>query len=147
MRRMRVLVVEDETINREIMAEALMDAGFRVDEANSADEALRLLGTDGYQLLVTDIHMPGGMDGIGLAHQAHSAHPQMPIVFVTGRPDVLSRLKGSGIPGSSLAKPFGLAELVRVVSGLIGSADEALDQPSAVSSQPSEGHHPSSSDD
>ena len=127
MRQMRVLVVEDETINREIMAEALADAGFRVDEADSADEALRLLDADGYQLLVTDIHMPGGMDGIDLAQEAHSAHPQMPIVFVTGRPDVLTRLKGSGIPGGSLAKPFGLEELVRVVSLLIkpqeGEAD------------------------
>ena len=125
MRQMRVLVVEDETINREIMAEALADAGFSVDAAESADEALRLLGADGYQLLVTDIHMPGSMDGIGLARQAHSTHPQMPIVFVTGRPDVLTRLKGSGIPGSSLAKPFGLEELVRVVSGLIKRDDEA----------------------
>jgi DNA-binding response OmpR family regulator len=116
---MRVLVVEDESINREVMAEALMDAGFRVDEADSADEALRLLETDGYQLLVTDIHMPGRMDGIDLARQAHTVHPQMPIVFVTGRPDVLARLKGSGIPGGLLAKPFGLEELVRVVSRLI----------------------------
>ena len=124
MRQMRVLVVEDETINREIMAEALIDAGFSVDAADSADEALRLLDADGYQLLVTDIHMPGRMDGIGLAHEAHSSHPRMPIVFVTGRPDVLSRLRGSGIRGSSLAKPFGLSELVRMVSGLIKQQEE-----------------------
>ena len=124
MGQMRVLVVEDETINREIMAEALVDAGFRVDEADSADEALRLLGQDGYQLLVTDIHMRGMMDGIGLAQEAHSSYPKMPIVFVTGRPDVLNRLRGSGIPGMSLAKPFGLEELVRVVSKLIKQKDE-----------------------
>ena len=119
MRQMRVLVVEDETINRQVMSEALADAGFRVDAAESADEALRLLDADGYQLLVTDIHMPGQIDGIGLAEKAHTSHPQMPIVFVTGRPDVLTRLKGSGIPGRSLAKPFRLQELVRVVRGLI----------------------------
>ena len=121
---MRVLVVEDETVNREIMAEALTDAGFRVDEAESADEALRLLKADGYQLLVTDIHMPGSVDGVGLAQQAHTTHPRMPIVFVTGRPDVLTRLKGSGIPGGLLAKPFGLEELVRVVSRLIAQETE-----------------------
>ena len=124
MGQIRVLVVEDEAINREIMAEALTEAGFRVDEADSADEALRMLGQDGYQLLVTDIHMPGPMDGIGLAREAHSTDPSMPIVFVTGRPDVLSRLKGSGIPGGSLAKPFGLEELVRVVSRLIKQRGE-----------------------
>jgi DNA-binding response OmpR family regulator len=117
---MRVLIVEDEMLNREIMAEALVEAGFAVDEANSADEAVKLLDSDGYELLVTDIHMPGRMDGIGLAQHAHNTHPTMPIVFVTGRPDVLARLRNAGIPGTSLAKPFELDELVRVVSRLIG---------------------------
>ena len=116
---MRVLIVEDERLNREIMAEALLDAGFVVDEATSADEAVAMLGSEGYELLVTDIHMPGHMDGIGLAQHVHEQNPKMPIVFVTGRPDVLARLRDAGIPGTSLAKPFALDELVRVVRRLI----------------------------
>ena len=95
---MRVLVVEDELLNREIMAEALVEAGFTVDAADSADEAVRMLDEDGYQLLVTDIHMPGRLDGIGLAQHVHGQDPTMPIVFVTGRPDVLARLRDAGIP-------------------------------------------------
>ncbi len=106
-------------LNREIMAEALMEAGFTVDEAESADEAIRLLDVDGYELVVTDIHMPGRMDGIGLARHALNQHPSMPIVFVTGRPDVLARLRDAGVRGTFLAKPFELDELVRVVSRLI----------------------------
>jgi DNA-binding response OmpR family regulator len=117
---MRVLIVEDERLNREIMAEALVEAGFAVDEADSADHAVQMLDKDGYQLMVTDIHMPGQMDGIGLAKHVHGQHPTLPIVFVTGRPDVLARLRDAGIPGTSLAKPFELEELVRVVSRLIG---------------------------
>ena len=116
---MRVLVVEDELLNREIMAEALVEAGFTVDAADSADEAVRMLDEDGYQLLVTDIHMPGRLDGIGLAQHVHGQDPTMPIVFVTGRPDVLARLRDAGIPGTSLAKPFELEELVQVVRRLI----------------------------
>jgi DNA-binding response OmpR family regulator len=116
---LRVLVVEDEHVNRAIMAEALADAGFKVDEAASADEAVRLLDIDGYGLVVTDIHMPGRLDGIDLAQHLHSQHPALPIVFVTGRPDVLARLRGTNIRGTSLAKPFALAELVRVVRRLL----------------------------
>jgi DNA-binding response OmpR family regulator len=119
MENLRVLVVEDERMNREIMAEALAEAGFRVDEAASADEAVRLLDIDGYGLVVTDIHMPGQLDGIGLAEHVHSQNPALPIVFVTGRPDVLVRLRGTNIPGTSLAKPFALTELVRVVRQLL----------------------------
>jgi DNA-binding response OmpR family regulator len=122
---MRVLIVEDEMLNREIMAEALIEAGFIVDEADSADEAVRMLDQDGYRLLVTDIHMPGRLSGIDLAQRAHDRNPHMPIVFVTGRPDVLARLRDAGIPGTSLAKPFALKELVRVVSQLIGPPGEA----------------------
>jgi DNA-binding response OmpR family regulator len=80
-----------------------------------------MLDQDGYQLLVTDIHMPGRLDGIGLARLAHGQNPTLPIVFVTGRPDVLARLRDAGIPGTSLAKPFELEELVRVVTRLIGA--------------------------
>jgi DNA-binding response OmpR family regulator len=119
MQNLRVLVVEDELVNREIMAEALAEAGFSVDTAGSADEALRLLNIDGHGLVVTDIHMPGRLDGIGLAEHVHSRNPALPIVFVTGRPDVLAKLRGAGIPGTSLAKPFALTELVKVVRQLL----------------------------
>ena len=122
---MRVLIVEDERLNRANMAEALADAGFAVDEADSADEAVAMLDNDGYKLLVTDIHMPGQLDGIGLAQHAHGQNPSLPIVFVTGRPDVLSRLRDAGIPGTSLAKPFALDELVRVVRLLIDDSERA----------------------
>jgi two-component system cell cycle response regulator CpdR len=119
MQPVRVLIVEDEYLNRELMAEALVEAGFAVDEADSADAAVPMLDVDGYELVVTDIHMPGRMDGIGLAKHMHAQHPKTPVVFVTGRPDVLARLRDAGIPGTSLAKPFKLDELVRVVRALI----------------------------
>ena len=115
----RVLIVEDEMLNREVMAEALSEAGFEVDEADTADQAVEMLDIDGYRLVVTDIHMPGRLDGIGLARHVHNQHPKMPIVFVTGRPDVLARLRDAGIPGTSLAKPFALDELVKVVRDLL----------------------------
>jgi two-component system OmpR family response regulator len=121
----RVLVVEDEGMIRTLMVEVLQDAGFTVDHAADSDEAVKMLDADGYQLLVTDIHMPGRLDGIELGERAHGREPGLPIVFVTARPDVLARIKDAGIPGASLTKPFTLEKLVSVVRGLLCKSGDA----------------------
>jgi DNA-binding response OmpR family regulator len=121
----RVLVVEDESLIRTLMVEVLQDAGFTVDHAADSDEAVKLLDADGYQLLVTDIHMPGRLDGIELGERTHGREPGLPIVFVTARPDVLARIKDKGIPGASLPKPFTMDTLVSVVRGLLSKGGRA----------------------
>ncbi len=123
----RVLVVEDEALNRQLMVETLSDAGFQVHQAGTAVEAESLLEADGYHLLVTDVHMPGERSGLELAVRTHRAEPHLPILFVTGRPDVISQLRGSGIRGAVLPKPFALAELVRAARALIGAAHTGAD--------------------
>ena len=124
MPRQRVLVVEDEPTIRSLMAEVLTDAGYEVDEASTSDEAVLLLDADGYKLLVTDMHMPGQLDGKGVADHAHELKPQLPVIFVTGRPDFLSRLTGGGIKGLVLPKPFQLNKLVGAVQNLIDPDSE-----------------------
>jgi two-component system cell cycle sensor histidine kinase/response regulator CckA len=114
-----VLVVEDEALIRSLMVETLLDAGFDVEEAANSDTAAEMLEADGYRLLVTDVHMPGALDGIDLAELAHAHDPDMAVVVVTGRPDVMGRLKRSGIRGATLPKPFQLAELVNVIGRYI----------------------------
>jgi DNA-binding response OmpR family regulator len=121
----RILVVEDEPAIRALMVEILSDAGFEVDEAGNSDVAVRLLDADGYKLLVTDVNMPGELDGAQLAERAHNKDPELPVVFITARPEVLVRLRNAGIPSEILPKPFTLERLVSVVRELIktGSAD------------------------
>ncbi len=119
----RILVVEDESVIRALMVEVLSDAGYEVDEANGSDAAMRLLGTDGYNLLVTDIHMPGKWDGLQIAQAAQAKHAALPVVFVTGRHDILNRLRRSGIAGAALPKPFDLDDFVQVVRDLVGPAE------------------------
>lgn len=111
----RVLVAEDEDPIRELMVEMLTDAGFTVDEATNADDVVKLLDVNGYGLLVTNVHMPGNHDGIELAEHAQEHGSALPVVFVSGRPDVYSRLQATGIKGVALAKPFALEELVAAV--------------------------------
>src|SRR3546814_5839000 len=87
----RVLVAEDDTLVRIAIAEALRDAGFRVMEAASADEALAYLeAAERVDLVFSDIQMPGSLDGFGLARRLRGRHPELPIILTSGnaaRPD------------------------------------------------------------
>lgn len=83
---MVVLAVEDEPIVRMSMADFLDDAGFKVFEAVNADEAIALLQarTD-VQAIVTDIEMPGSMNGLELARVVQLRWPGVGIVVTSGR--------------------------------------------------------------
>jgi CheY-like chemotaxis protein len=83
-----VLIVEDDFLIRMTLAEALADDGFVVAEAASGDEALAMLqDDDSIELLMTDIQLPGKLDGFALVRAARTRRPDLPVVFMTGRPD------------------------------------------------------------
>ena len=87
MNRPRILVVEDDFLIRLTLTEALSDDGFDVLEAGSAAEALvHLESTADIQLMMTDISLPGEMDGGQLATRVRSARPNLPMIFMTGKP-------------------------------------------------------------
>ncbi|WP_419759162.1 response regulator [Acidisoma sp.] len=114
---MCILLVEDEWLIRTIMGEELEDAGFSVIAAETGDEALQLLGAleTSFDVLVTDIHMPGQTDGICLARIVRERFPRMPIIYTTGRPDALDR---AGLPGGrvlTLVKPYKPSRLIEAV--------------------------------
>ncbi len=118
--RSRVLLVEDEFLIRLIMAEALADDGLDVVDAPSGDAAAALLdGPDGFDLLLTDMQMPGRMDGAALARHARERHPDIAVVYMTGRPDVLGRLGLLGKRETVLHKPFGMTEALVAVHRLL----------------------------
>jgi DNA-binding response OmpR family regulator len=120
----RVLVVEDEALIRMMMVDLLIEAGFEVDEADNSEEAERLLDADGYKLLVTDIHMPGSLDGVQLAERLHRVEPGIPILFVTARPDVLGRIRAAGIAATTLVKPYDPERLVPIVRSILQKHEE-----------------------
>lgn len=105
----RVLVVEDEYLIRMTLAEALNEEGFEVLEAETGDAALPMLQSDpGIELLLTDIQLPGMLNGKALAEKAREALPSLPIIFMTGRPD-------PGNPATPLevyiSKPYTLTDI------------------------------------
>ncbi|HZD88472.1 MAG TPA: response regulator [Pseudolabrys sp.] len=81
-----VLLVEDEALILSLVTDSLVDHGFAVHEAMTADEALRYLdGGGAVDVLFTDVNLPGGMDGAELASRVRERRPEMPVVYASGR--------------------------------------------------------------
>ena len=80
-----VLVVEDESMIRMLLVWELEEAGLTVIEADGADAAIVELGANpSIALVVTDIRMPGSMDGLGLASWMRGHAPDCPIIITSG---------------------------------------------------------------
>ncbi len=80
-----VLVAEDEIIVRMAVANALRERGFRVLEAYNADEAIELVSaTPDLDVVFSDIHMPGSMNGTDLAVWLKSHRPEVPVLLTSG---------------------------------------------------------------
>lgn len=100
-----VLVVEDEALIRMDIAEEIKAAGFNVLEAGTADEAIALLEQrSDIRVVFTDIHMPGSMDGLKLAHYVRGRWPPIRIIATSGH----ARIAEEDLPEHSrfIAKPY-----------------------------------------
>ena len=121
---MDVLLVEDEPLVRELLAEDMADAGLDVAEAPNAEAALGAAAAAGEAgrppcVLVTDVDLGAGMDGLALAAEVRRRWPGVGVVYVTGRP---SNLDGHALGARErfLTKPFALARLTTAVRDLMG---------------------------
>lgn len=99
-----VLLVEDEFLVREAMSTELKEAGFEVIEAIDGNDALRILAEPvDIDLLLTDIRLPGPIDGWEIGVTARRLRPDIPIIYATGYAAYhLRRMPGSIF----LSKPF-----------------------------------------
>jgi CheY-like chemotaxis protein len=107
-----ILLVDDEELVRIATAEMLIEAGFRVVQAESAFAAIDLVG-NGLQVdaLITDHAMPG-MTGAALAKRLKQRHPNLPVLMITGYAN-LSDADADSVP--RLAKPFAQNELTAIL--------------------------------
>jgi CheY-like chemotaxis protein len=109
-----ILVVEDEPLIRFWMSDELRDAGFPVVEAQDAGEALRVLSSPfPVHLVITDIQMPGELDGAGLVEWLRRERPRIKIIVQAA---ILPLGKADGL----LPKPFLAGEMIRAVRRLLG---------------------------
>jgi CheY-like chemotaxis protein len=109
-----VLVVEDEALLRLDAIEMLRDAGFRVIDAANADEAIAILESRrDIHAVVTDIQMPGSMDGLKLAATIRDRWPPIALIVTSGRK--LARPEDLPARGRFLAKPYNGRRLVEEI--------------------------------
>lgn len=104
-----ILLVEDEPIIRMDLADHLTAAGYEVSEAASADRAIDLIsqGTI-FDLIVTDVQLPGKHDGVALALWVRVNHPYIKIIVVSGATARAPELIQLGSEGVIISKPYSL---------------------------------------
>ena len=114
-----VLVVEDNPEVAEVTIAMLRELGYEVRSARDADAALAMIEAQAFDLVLSDIVMPGAIDGAALAREIRRRRPELPVLLVTGYAEAVNRLGGDF---AVLRKPFDLAELSRVTARLIAEA-------------------------
>ncbi|MDE1468403.1 cell cycle two-component system response regulator CpdR [Aurantiacibacter sp. D1-12] len=107
----RILLAEDDEAMRAYLTRALEQAGYSVVAVGSGTEALPMLKTEIYDLLLSDIVMPE-MDGIELAQRCNELSPSTKVMFITGFAAVSLRASREAPQAKMLSKPFHLKDLV-----------------------------------
>ena len=116
-----VLLVEDEVMISNLVADCLTESGFRVHEVTTADEALRYIKSGAsIDVLFTDINLPGVMNGAELAERARQLRPEMPIVYVSGRYK-LSEISPLVPRSLFVAKPYDPDDICALLTRLTGA--------------------------
>ena len=119
----RVLLVEDEGLLRMVTADSLEGEGFAVVEARDGEEAVRLLNcAEAVDIILTDVQMPGSLDGIDVATHARQLYPMIPVLVVSGyAPRLMSRLTAFDPAAVFISKPYSMAEITDAVRHLASS--------------------------
>lgn len=125
--RCKVLLVEDDASVAALTGEMLLELGYQVMHVASARQGLQALALqrDTIGLILSDVMMPGGMDGLSFVRALRKDGVQLPVVLVSGYAEAVRREAGkAGI--TLLAKPYRLDDLGRVLSGVLVRRDAPL---------------------
>ena len=114
-KQIRVLVVDDEPEMCRLIEQALKQEGYQIDVSFSGIEALKMVKSFNYHLLLTDLEMPE-VDGIELTRKAKKQNPEIRVIMVTGNATVDASIRSlrNRIDGY-IRKPFNISELRKVV--------------------------------
>jgi CheY-like chemotaxis protein len=127
---MRVLLIDDDPLVRQTLADTLADEGIEVDGLANAEDALVLLGAGQVpDVLVADIDLGSGLSGLDLAAIARERHPAVEVVLISGKPP-----PGPGQPQPAsherfLQKPFAPAVLAETIRSAAAAATTATPRP------------------
>ncbi|RYE70896.1 MAG: response regulator, partial [Hyphomicrobiales bacterium] len=122
-----ILIVDDETHVRQLVAEVLGDMGYATIEAGTGAEALKMLQSGRrVDLLVSDVGLPGGMNGRQLADAARALDASLQVLFITGYAETAVARSGSLEAGMRvLTKPFTMDQLCTEVNAMVAESGAA----------------------
>lgn len=127
----RVLIVEDDPAVLSVCLDMLVSLGYSCEVASDGQGALhRLLGENRFDLLFSDVVMPGGMNGIELARQARQIRPELRVLLTSG-------YLGEGVETSThefnlIDKPYERAQLAQCLRQVLGEGSQPLLEPKAL---------------
>ena len=117
----RILLAEDDDAMRSYLKRSLERAGYSVMAVADGDEAMTMLRTEIYDLLLSDIVMPG-MDGIELAQKCAELSPSTKVMFITGFAAVALRATREAPQAKMLSKPFHLKDVTLEIERMFEDA-------------------------
>ena len=118
----RILVVDDEPSLRTVLSANLRREGYEPAQAASAEEAIEHMARDAFQVLITDLRMPG-MDGMELLEYVSKAHPLVPVIMITAHGTVDTAVEAMKKGAFDyITKPFEQAELKIVVQKAVATS-------------------------
>lgn len=120
----RILLAEDDDAMRSYLVRALENAGYEVVAVDRGTEAVPLLESEQFDLLLSDIVMPE-MDGIELAQRCAEVSPRTKVMFITGFAAVTLRASREQPQAKVLSKPFHLRDLVLEVERVFEDQSKA----------------------
>lgn len=117
-RKATILVVEDEFLVRLLVSEELRTAEFHVIEALDAEEAIAVLNSGvRVDLILSDVRMPGAMDGLGLLAFVRRSHPTIPVIITSGH---LQRDTAFDDNTQFLPKPYTFPQVIKLIGATLG---------------------------
>ncbi len=135
-----ILVVDDDPKLREVVGYALGREGFAVSEARHGGDALALLATRRFDLLVVDVSMPE-VDGFEFVRQLRTRDRETPVLFLSARSDEIDRILGLELGGDDyVTKPFSTRELVTRVKVILRRLTRGQQTEAAEASDATELH-------
>ncbi len=113
----RILVVDDDLQQRRSLSLGLRLEGFFTIEASGGDEAMRLLESESFELVITDLMMPG-LNGLHLVRRLHAQRPELPVILTSGYHLGRKQIERAGLRVLAFVpKPYDLAELSSFLHG------------------------------
>ena len=126
----KVLLVDDDEAIREMMTATLEHKGFDVVAANNVTEALKLITTESFDVLITDLHMPNPSDGFAVITAMRHIQPNALTLLVSGYPDVKSAMDAILLEADEIiVKPFQAGRLAELVQDKLVSRKPSVPTP------------------